>query len=209
MPPIYSPKPGLSPWQLHVKKWSNCTLCEYAKRRTKVALCRGKLPCDILFIGEAPGPSEDVFGLPFYGPAGNLLDTIIEKAIPKKYSHALTNLVACIPLSEDHEKFSEPDDECVKLCSPRLKEIANMANPQLVVCVGSCARDWLDPKRRSHIPLYSRWLSKREGKDVEIPNVHIVHPAAIIRSNVAMQGFAIQKCIVTIATAVEDYCLPF
>lgn len=44
-------------------------------------LGRGDIPCDLLFIGEAPGVSEDALGQPFIGPAGKLLDQLIKSSV--------------------------------------------------------------------------------------------------------------------------------
>jgi uracil-DNA glycosylase family 4 len=68
-------------FQLFCQKWGEgcgSTQCAGANR---VVLVRGSVPCDVLFIGEAPGQSEDVVGRPFVGPAGKLLDRIIEDAL--------------------------------------------------------------------------------------------------------------------------------
>jgi DNA polymerase len=54
---------------------------------------RGHVPCDILIIGEAPGASEDIIGRPFVGPAGILLDDILEKSLDPDIRVAMTNLV--------------------------------------------------------------------------------------------------------------------
>lgn len=37
------------------RKWSNCISCALHKCRNKIVLAKGKLPCDVLFVGEAPG----------------------------------------------------------------------------------------------------------------------------------------------------------
>jgi len=41
----------------------------------------------ILFVGEAPGKSEDLLGVPFIGPSGKLLRTAIETAIETAIAH--------------------------------------------------------------------------------------------------------------------------
>jgi DNA polymerase len=46
------------------------------------------VPCDVLFIGEAPGESEDAIGIPFIGPAGHLLGRIIDEAL-QHFSQAI------------------------------------------------------------------------------------------------------------------------
>ena len=63
-----------SSFQQHREKWRDCQSCLLNKCRNRVVMARGKLPSPILFIGEAPGESENVVGLPFVGPAGRLLD---------------------------------------------------------------------------------------------------------------------------------------
>lgn len=83
----------------HVDRWKHCTLCPLHKVRRQVVLARGKLPADVLMVGEAPGLSEDVLGAPFTGPAGQLLDRIITATELENYRIAFTNLVGCIPMT--------------------------------------------------------------------------------------------------------------
>jgi uracil-DNA glycosylase len=68
-------------WSAHVDDWKDCTRCPLHTVRSNVVLARGSIPCDILFVGEAPGRSEDALGKPFVGPAGILLDEMIEDAL--------------------------------------------------------------------------------------------------------------------------------
>lgn len=182
-------------WKRHVAKWSGCKLCELHTSRKSVVLARGSVPCDVLFIGEAPGESEDVHGKPFVGPAGHKLDEVITRSIPSSSGirYALTNLVACIPLDEDGLKTAQPEDDCIKACMPRLQEFIAICRPRLIVCVGSLARDWFDQKMRDSIKV-----------DRGVKIVSIMHPAAILRKNIAMQGLELQRCIVTIQNAVEE-----
>jgi uracil-DNA glycosylase len=181
-------------YQEHVKTWSACQLCELSQVRTKVVLARGSVPCDVLFIGEAPGPSEDVIGVPFVGPAGKLFNGILARAMPGNVSYALTNLVCCIPRDEDGAKFSEPPPEAIEECMPRLREFVEICRPKLIVAVGALAAAWLMPKEGS----------KHSIKRLADKMLEVVHPAAIIRANVAQQGLMRQRCIVKIANAVRD-----
>lgn len=183
----------MTPFQKHVKQWSNCQLCDLCEKRDKVVLCRGKLPCDVLFVGEAPGPSEDAIGLPFVGPAGHLLDEMINDAcysqmesVPYILRMAFTNLVACIPKDENNQKFLEPPEYAIDACSPRLEEIIRLANPKLIVLVGKLAK--------KHIAGY------RMPDSVDRA-VEIIHPAAILRADVAQRSLAIKRTIVTLADA--------
>lgn len=102
------PKP-VSRWKRHKLKWSKCRECELCETRKQVVLASGSLPCDVLFVGEAPGVSENNLGTPFIGPAGKLLRAQIEAAgMTGSYKTAFTNLIACIPLGPDGRKIHEP-----------------------------------------------------------------------------------------------------
>ncbi len=178
-------------YQLHVERWGGCTACPLCRTRTRVVLCRGKLPCDVLFVGEAPGRSEDVLGLPFVGPAGMLLNQILANSIPAGVRVAFTNLVACIPLGDGNEKTEAPDPGSVEACAPRLQELLDMASPDLVFLVGSEADKYLNPK-------YKNWVTMPR-----VPAVRIDHPAYLARLNHAQQGLAIRRCETVIAREVE------
>lgn len=176
----------------HVAKWSACTGCTLHETRRSVVISRGHVPCDIVFIGEAPGESEDVLGRPFCGPAGKLLDSIIEQAMTvttKPLRWAFTNVVCCIP-REDGRKASAPMSGEITACSGRLKEFVRIAAPRLIVCVGALARDWvpqfIDPTE--------------EGLEMS----EVMHPAAILRANVAQRDLLIRRAVVALANAIKE-----
>lgn len=184
-----------TPWQQHVEQWRDCDRCSLCSTRQNVVLARGKIPCDVLFVGEAPGPSEDAIGQPFIGPAGSLLDQIIRNAVVVPLRIAFTNLVACIPLDSDGKKFSEPDDDSILACKPRLEQFIEIAQSKIVVAVGKLAQDFADRGYRHSFKL------PPSVKNI----IDIKHPAAILRMNVAQQGLEIQRCIVTLRMAVEEH----
>lgn len=186
----------MTPWQRHVERWRSCGGCDLCAQRDRVVLARGKVPCDVLFIGEAPGESENVLGQPFVGPAGKLLDQIVERALQslelkEEPRIAFTNLVACFPRDAKKAGTNEPDAAEIKACSKRLEEFIGLCAPRQVVCVGLLSSKWVNNMR----------VQLRLG---DVPLAHVVHPAAILRMPAAQQAFAIQKCMVTIASAVKD-----
>ncbi|GAG10072.1 unnamed protein product, partial [marine sediment metagenome] len=63
-----------------IKRYKNCRKCGLYEFRRKIVFGRGKVPADILFVGEAPGKSEDLIGEAFVGPSGRLLDMAIKDA---------------------------------------------------------------------------------------------------------------------------------
>lgn len=183
--------PNKTRFTLHCEEWKDgcgSDFCDGAMKRT---FYRGSIPCDVLFCGEAPGKSENVVGQPFIGPAGKLLDGIIDRAIPKTYKVGLTNLVMCIPRAEGEEKV-EPDPEQINQCRPRLEEIIQIANPKLIIAVGSHARDALTGGY-----LHSTKLPPTAKV------MHIVHPAHILRQSQAFQGLEIQRVIGELRDAIH------
>lgn len=181
----------MTPFQRHKRKWNNCKRCLLHKVRNCVVLARGMVPAPILFIGEAPGASEDVIGRPFVGPAGKLLDKMIEQSIDGQVDYCLTNLVACIP-KEDGKKLAEPSEECIEACSGRLYELVRMCNPKGIVLVGRLAD--------KHFAVGPRTLDGYTIKRV----TSIIHPAAILRMDVSQRGLAVQRCIVALEDVVEE-----
>jgi uracil-DNA glycosylase len=190
-------------FELHVQTWQDCTACDLHERRKRVVFNRGSIPCDFMFLGEAPGPSEDVIGKPFVGPAGKLLDDIVADSIPPHIRCTFTNLVCCIPLNENSTKFEEPPKEAVKACRPRLIEFVRIAKPKVIVLVGACAKKYVTGQAEfctEEEDMCPPWI----GRNQFIQFVEIVHPAAILRANVASQGLAIQRCKVRLANAVQE-----
>ena len=177
----------MSKWMRHKARWKNCEECELCETRKKVVILRGKIPCHILFIGEAPGVSEDVIGKPFVGPAGKLLDQLIRDSIPDNYRLAFTNLIACIPLDENGVKVKEPHKEHIEACSTRLQETFDLAKPSAVVMVGKLSEKWV-PK------LINKLTALRVG---------IIHPAAILRADVTQKGLVIQQTVVRLSNLCE------
>lgn len=177
----------MTPFQKHRAKWGKCEECPLHEHRLNVCHLRGSIPCDVLFVGEAPGASEDVVGYPFAGPAGHKLDEIVNAALRNQgLRTAFTNLVGCLPTDESGSKNGEPPDESVRKCSPRLQEIIAMCKPRLIVWVGKLAAKHGRPKYQG------------------ISSVEIVHPAAILRADESQKGLAIQRATVTLADAFED-----
>lgn len=219
---------AMSLFSSHVERWRDCEGCSLSSRRSRVVLYRGKIPCDVLLVGEAPGDSEDVVGVPFVGPAGRLLDAMIAESFgritfcpvcrktgrfEKQYTDGsqfecdqwhktgegdvlrvgFTNLVGCIPRGEDGAKIGEPEDEAIRACSDRLREIVGVAKPKLIVQVGRLAETWLTPGFKTSITL-----------PVPVRFVKITHPAAILRARIDQQGFARQQAVVAMRNAVAD-----
>lgn len=167
-------------YEQHVRGWQNCRRCPLHLIRTRVVLCRGTLPCNVLFIGIGPGQSEDTIGQPFKGPAGrHLQEHIIDKAIPPNITYALTNLVACLPMKESEEH--KPDKEAIKACAERLEELISIAQPKLIVLLGKFVE--------------SHYKTK-------LPNITMVHPSYLLQIDNAAKWIETRSCVNKLREAV-------
>lgn len=199
LPKVPDPQSVPTSWSEYKEKWKDGCGSPECERASRVVLARGSIPCDVLFIGEAPGVSEDVLGKPFKGPAGKLLDQIILLAFEefkdskREPTYAMTNIVGCIPLNEEGRKVGEPDVDCIERCAPRLQDFLALVSPKLIVMVGKMSSDWLDPKFKNPVKL-------PEG----VPTLKMTHPSAILRMNVAQRGLAVQRCVVDLNNAVIE-----
>ena len=189
----------MSPWQIFKDKYENCDKCELHRVRRRIVLAKGTIPADVLICGEAPGPSENKIGVPFVGPAGNLLHRIIERAelnTGKDLTKCFTNIICCIPKSEENsKKFAQPPAYAIKACSPRLLEFVKLCQPRLIVLVGQLSA--------KYTPLCSENLW--ELGLPQIPNrVEVLHPAAILRMKTDQPESAkleIRRCCIILEEA--------
>lgn len=126
--------------QEHVSLWKQCVRCQIGETARSHVFWRGTLPCDVLFIGEGPGQTEDLTGKPFMGRAGRLFNEWVS-GLPPLLSWAVTNVVACRPCDGVDAPNRPPTGLEIAKCRPRLEEfILQMAKPRVVVLLGRTAR---------------------------------------------------------------------
>jgi uracil-DNA glycosylase family 4 len=169
-------------------RWKDCDRCSLCETRKNIVLARSthELPCDVLFVGEGPGKSEDIHGKPFWGPAGHLLNNMIARTDLVKYKLAFTNLVCCIPLDDEGQETEEPPPESIKACLPRLLEFVALADPKLVIAVGRLAEKYAD-----------EYVGERKW-------VPLLHPAAIKKAKQElMKSLMIRKTVAHLMSAAE------
>jgi uracil-DNA glycosylase family 4 len=187
----------LSPYQRLIGDWKGCVACGLCEGRRQVVFARGTLPAQYLFVGEAPGMSEDVDAQarPFVGPAGKLLDQAIGEALIKVNRTYLIdrlsffNLVGCMPKDEEGRKRGEPLQPEIDACYPRLTRFMGLCKPETIVTVGEVSRA---------VAAENVWAKTYRVE-------HIIHPAAILRMDVTQKGLAYQKCVDDLA----DIFVPF
>lgn len=107
---------------------------------TNVVISRGNPNAKLLIIGEAPGPQENIQGKPFVGPAGQLLDKILQAGgfDPEKDVY-ITNSVFRMPPGDDGKSFRKPNDSEIEYYRPFVLEIVRCINPPVILLTGNVA----------------------------------------------------------------------
>jgi uracil-DNA glycosylase family 4 len=77
------------------KKCQRCP--ELAATRKTVVFGAGNADADLMFVGEAPGASEDEQGVPFVGRAGKLLETLLGEVGLQRSDVFIANTLKCRP----------------------------------------------------------------------------------------------------------------
>ncbi len=74
-----------------------CVRCsELAATRKTVVFGAGNADADLMFVGEAPGASEDEQGLPFVGAAGKLLEKLLGEIGMARADVFIANTLKCL-----------------------------------------------------------------------------------------------------------------
>lgn len=113
---------------------SRCRKCRLHEAKTNYVPGEGALHPDVMFIGEGPGETEDKFGRPFIGRAGQLLDKIIQKMGYRREDVFIGNVVKCRPPNN-----REPQKDEVDACLPFIRRQIETLAPRAIVCLGKVA----------------------------------------------------------------------
>ncbi len=168
----------ISEWDILINEIRNCRKCSLYLSRKNVVPGEGSVNTDIMFIGEAPGSTEDETGRPFVGAAGRLLTQLIESIGLKRDEIYITNIVKCRP-----PENRDPSDDEIKMCYPYLVKQIQLIKPRLIVCLGRHSARTLFKesglKWRSMNSMHGRVYSvKLYGLDLKI--IATFHPAAAL-----------------------------
>ncbi|MDD3085991.1 MAG: uracil-DNA glycosylase [Candidatus ainarchaeum sp.] len=99
---------------------------------------RGSDEAKVLFIGEAPGFTENGLGKPFVGRSGKLLEEWVRELNLTQDDYAIMNVVPIIPLSQEN-KIRPPTPEEINYFLPQTMKMVNIINPKVIVLLGKSA----------------------------------------------------------------------
>lgn len=149
-----------------------CTQCRLHEGRTRSVFSRGSPSARLVFIGEGPGRDEDLQGAPFVGPAGQLLDKMIQGMGLDAEQVYICNVVKCRP---PNNRVPMADE--ASRCEPYLTRQISVVRPDVIVALGKTAATLLLGLDQPMARLRGRWHVYRDT-----PVMPTFHPAFLLRS---------------------------
>lgn len=173
---VSSPSPAPRRSLDAVREWiGDCRRCGLYACRNKIVVGEGSPEARLMFVGEGPGADEDAKGLPFLGPAGELLDKIILAMGLARSQVYLANVVKCRP-----PQNRQPTGEEVQSCAPFLKAQIEALSPKVIVALGNTAASAILGSTETMASLRGRFHALPWSPSILVMPTY--HPAYLLRS---------------------------
>ena len=171
---------------------AGCHACELADHATQTVFSKGSATARVALVGEQPGDVEDQQGVPFVGPAGQLLTRAIVAAGVEPTDCYVTTAVKHFRFTQaspgKRRIHQTPDLHHLSACRPWLLAELAVVDPDVVVLLGATAgKALLGPDftvmRRRGV------LIPRAGRGDEPERrslgwiVATLHPSAVLRAD--------------------------
>ena len=155
-----------------------CPHCTTATAHTRTVFGEGDPEARVMFVGEAPGETEDQLGRPFVGRAGEKLDEMITAMGLRRDQVYIANVLKSRPPDN-----RTPLQHEVDACGPYLLEQIRILRPQVIVTLGGPATKLLLGTEVGITRLRGVWQTwKAPEGGLEIPLMPTYHPAYLLRN---------------------------
>lgn len=156
-----------------------CTRCPLHCNATQTVFGEGPEGAQVMLVGEQPGDEEDLAGRPFVGPAGRLLNGVLEGADIDRCGLYLTNAVKHFKYEPRGKRriHQRPNAGEVQTCRWWLQREIELVKPKLVVAMGATALMALTEMRQSLEEVRSRPIAIEDGRTLFVT----VHPSYLLR----------------------------
>ncbi|WP_040620455.1 uracil-DNA glycosylase [Rhodovulum sp. PH10] len=162
-------------------KFEGCALKATASR---LCFADGKPGTAVMLVGEAPGRDEDIEGLPFVGRSGKLLDRMLAAIGLDRKNEGRTGayIANIVPWRPPGNRTPTPLES--QICLPFIHRQIELANPEILVCLGAPAAQALIGIKEGIMKTRGRWFTYRTGRR-EIRAIATLHPAYLLRQPLA------------------------
>ena len=159
-------------WEELQKSCEGCHNCVLGDTRNKLVFGVGRRDAEVMFIGEGPGEQEDLQGEPFVGPAGRLLDDMLQMIDLDRSKVYIANMVKCRP-----PRNRDPQDVEILACRGWLESQIQLIQPKIIVCLGRIAATSLISRDFRITKDHGRWY-ELDGRLI----MATYHPSALLRN---------------------------
>ncbi len=149
--------------------------CGLRNTATQLVFADGNPKARVMFVGEAPGYEEDISGRPFVGRSGKLLDRMMEAIGLDRNKAYIANVVPWRPPGN-----RTPTPQETAICLPFISRQIELADPDILVCLGQPATQTLLGTREGITKTRGRWFKFDTGTR-EIRAMATLHPAYLLR----------------------------
>lgn len=150
--------------------------CPLKETATNFVFADGTPGARLMFIGEAPGAEEDRQGLPFVGPAGQLLDRMLAAIGLDRTQAYITNILPWRPPGNRN-----PTDAEIAACLPFLERHISLADPEVLIFVGGTAAKTLLRRSEGIMRLRGKWMTYEPVSGTPVTARALLHPAYLLR----------------------------
>lgn len=155
-----------------------CAHCTTATAHTRTVFGEGDAEARLMFVGEAPGETEDQLGRPFVGRAGEKLDEMIGAMGLRREQVYIANVLKSRP-----PENRTPLQHEVDACGPWLMQQIRIIRPEVIVTLGGPATKLLLGTEVGITRLRGAWQTWRATEGgLEIPVMPTYHPAYLLRN---------------------------
>src|SRR4051812_34235690 len=150
--------------------------CPLAATRTHIVFGMGNADADLMFVGEAPGATEDQQGKPFVGRAGRLLDELLGEIGLSRRDVFVANILMCRPPGN-----RDPLPDEIAECNPYLMRKIELIEPKVIATLGNFATKTLTQSQVGITRCCGR-PQERTVAGLEVIVYPLFHPAAALRT---------------------------
>jgi len=156
-----------------------CTRCPLHCNATQAVTGEGSGAARIMLVGEQPGDREDLEGRPFVGPAGQLLNEVLEEAGLDRTSVFLTNAVKHFKFEPRGKRrlHQNPTTGEIDICRWWLDKERALVQPELIVTLGGSALRGVTGKSASITSMRGTVHELAGGTKL----IATIHPAFLLR----------------------------
>jgi len=152
-----------------------CVRCsELAAARRNVVFGAGNADAELMFVGEAPGASEDEQGLPFVGQAGKLLEKLLVEIGMTRADVFIANVLKCRPPGN-----RDPLPVEIENCREYLYRQVELIQPKVICSLGNFSTKLLRGEQTGITRLHGQPQPLTLGRRT-VRLYPIFHPAAAL-----------------------------